>query len=132
MTTLIEKIGKDFKDAYAAKNMDKKNFLGVLKVEVTRKSKEPADDDVIAGIKSMIKNHKKSLEETQTPSLTNFELEILEEYLPQSISEEEVDKIIEEAISGGANNMGAIMGAFKGLEVDRKMVSQKANQKLNN
>jgi len=132
MSTLIEKISEDFMTAYKAKDMDTKNFLGVVKGEVTRKTKEPADESVIAGIKSMIKNHNKSLEETSTPSLTDSELSLLETYLPQAISEEEIDKVIEEAIAGGANNMGAIMGAFKGMEVDKKLVSQKANQKLNN
>ena len=131
MSTLIEKISEDFTTAYKAKDMDAKNFLGVVKGEVTRKTKEPSDEDVIADVKIMIKNHKKSLEEHGVPSLADSELSILETYLPQAMGEEEIDKVIEEAISGGANNMGMIMGAFKGMEVDKKIVSQKANQKLN-
>jgi hypothetical protein len=39
----------------------------------------------------------------------------------------EVDKLIE----SGANNIGMIMKAFAGKEVDRKLVQQIAKEKLN-
>ena len=34
--SLIERISKDFMSAYKAKDMEKKNFLGVIKTEVTK------------------------------------------------------------------------------------------------
>ena len=79
---LIERISNDFTEAYKAKDMDKKNFLGVIKTEVTKESKTPEDSYIISKIKSMIKNAE------ATNSLTDNELSILNEYLPTQMTEE--------------------------------------------
>ena len=79
---LIERISNDFTEAYKAKDMDKKNFLGVIKTEVTKESKTPEDSYIIRKIKSMIKNAE------ATNSLTDNELSILNEYLPTQMTEE--------------------------------------------
>jgi uncharacterized protein YqeY len=70
--SLIEKINKDFMLAYKAKEMEKKDFLGVLKTEVTKESKTPEDEYVVAKIKSMIKNAE------ATNSLSEAELSVLD------------------------------------------------------
>lgn len=41
--TLIEKINEDFVSAFKAREIDEKNFLGVLKTEITKESKIPED-----------------------------------------------------------------------------------------
>lgn len=128
--SLIERIGKDFTEAYKNKQITKKDFLGVVKGEVTRVSKEPSDQDVIAKIKSMIKNNQASFDLTGISSLSDEELEILNSYLPQQMTESEIDVVIEAAIKGGANNIGQIMGAFKGMEADKGMVKVKVEQLL--
>lgn len=131
MSTLIEKINSDFTTAYKAKEMEKKDFLGVLKGEVTRETKVPTDQQVIAKVKSMIKKNNESIETFKVSSLTDVELEILNSYVPKQMSESEIDAKVSEAISGGADNIGKIMGSFKGLEADMKLVKERAEKQLN-
>ena len=106
---LIETISADFMTAYKAKEMEKKDFLGVLKTEVTKESKTPEDSTVIAKIKSMIKSAE------GTNSLSETELEILNIYLPKQLTNEDLTKIVADYISENENaNMGKIMGFLKG------------------
>jgi uncharacterized protein YqeY len=108
---LIEKISIDFMEAYKAKEMAKKDFLGVLKTEVTKESKEPDDVTVVNKIKSMIKNAE------ATNSLSRFELEILNRYLPVQMSDEtlrhRIINYIEVSKLEGANEMGKVMAFLK-------------------
>lgn len=135
--TLIEKINTDFMEAFKAKNMDKKTFLGLVKTEATKDSKEPSDADVVKVLKKFEKSLLSIIEGNQTKDFppqdwtTQDELYIVQSYLPKQMSEEEIDAKIKEVVECGADNIGAIMGAFQGLEVDRKIVSQKAKQILN-
>jgi len=80
--SLIEKISKDFMSAYKAKDMEKKNFLGVIKTEVTKETKTPEDSYVVGKLKSMIKNAE------ATNSLDDYELNIINDYLPTQMTEE--------------------------------------------
>ena len=109
--TIIETINADFKTAFKGGEKEKKDFLGVLKTEVTRESKTPDDAHVIAKIKSMIKNG------SETDSLSSFELDILNEYLPSQMSEETLKSRLEFYISdnklSGMQNMGKVMGFLK-------------------
>ena len=97
--------------AYKAKDMDTKNFLGVLKTEITKESKDPDDSYVIAKIKSMIKNAE------ATESLTESELNLLNQYLPAQIGEPRLITIISTEIQekgyAGMKDMGKVMGWLK-------------------
>ena len=108
---LIEQIKEDFMTAYKAKEMEKKDFLGVLKTEVTKETKTPEDTAVVSIIKSMIKNAAK------TDSLTKEELTILEAYLPKQMSEDELTNVVKTFITdnglSGMPNMGKVMGYLK-------------------
>jgi uncharacterized protein len=109
--SLIEQINKDFMVAYKAKEMEKKDFLGVVKTEVTKESKTPNDKYVVSKIKSMIKNAE------ATNSLSEAELSVLETYLPTQLSEVELEVIINEFITRmGLNtprDMGKVMSYLK-------------------
>lgn len=130
--TLIEQIGKDFITAYKAKEIDKKDFLGVVKTEVTKESKTPDDTYVIGKLKSMIKNAEAS------DSLNEDELNILNSYLPQQISESDLKNLIitftsAEGISD-MKGMGKVMGFLKanhGGQYDGKMASTIIKEILN-
>ena len=109
--TLIEQIGKDFTTAFKAREMDKKNFLGLLKSEVTKESKTPDDVYIVSKIKSMIKNA------AATNSLSEDELAVLETYLPKQMSEAELGLAIglyikHEGLST-MKDMGKVMGYLK-------------------
>jgi len=129
---LIETINADFMTAYKEKNMEKKDFLGVLKTEVTKESKTPDDMYVIGKIKSMIKNAE------ATNSLSENELEILNGYLPKQLTEEELKEKISNIINdngfSGGKDMGKVMGLLKeGFDgqYDGKMASQLVKTLLN-
>jgi uncharacterized protein YqeY len=113
--------------AFKAKEMDKKNFLGLVKSTLTEKTKTPSDDDVVGLLKSMIKKHHASVEEYGVGTLTNLESEIIEGYLPEQYSENEIEYLIKEIIENSdKKDMGFIMGMFqkdhKG-KADNKLVS---------
>jgi len=126
-----EKINKDFITAFKAKEMEKKNFLGTLRGEIEREYDNPNNDDIIKKINSLIKKNKESIAEYNVPTLTDSELEVLNSYLPKQMSEEEVVAEVEALIGGGASNIGDIMKGFSGKQVDRKLVSTIAKNKLN-
>ena len=108
---LIEKINEDFLVAYKAKEMSRKDFLGVLKTEVTKESKTPEDSYIVGKIKSMIKNAE------ATNSLSELELEILNGYLPQQLSEDTLTSTIKDFIERNGikspKEMGKIMSFLK-------------------
>jgi uncharacterized protein YqeY len=109
--TLIEQISADFLSAYKNKEMDKKDFLGLLKSEVTRDEKSPSDFTVVSKIKSMIKSAE------STDSLTKSELSILHKYLPVQLSESDLTDAINNFIASNniesVKEMGKVMGWLK-------------------
>lgn len=109
--SLIEKIGEDFIFAYKAKDMEKKNFLGVIKTEVTKETKTPEDSYVVGKLKSMIKNAE------STNSLTDYELNIINDYLPTQMSEESlrdaISLLIEDYSLSTVKEMGKVMAYLK-------------------
>ena len=78
---LLEKLDSDFINAFKSKQIDKKNFLGVIRGEIqTQKGKgiEPTNENVI----KIIKKIEKSLIEVGTEE-AKLELTYLEPYLPK-------------------------------------------------
>lgn len=109
--SLIEKINEDFMTAYKAKEMERKDFLGVLKTEVTKESKTPEDTYVVGKIKSMIKNAE------STNSLSEMELNILNGYLPKQMGVDEIKEVIKNFVTQNNVNspkeMGRVMSYLK-------------------
>jgi len=125
--SLIGKIKTAFADAYKAKDMDLKNVIGTIKGEIERSAKDPkniTDDEVTKSLKSMLKKH------DENPSLTEVEIDFIETILPKQMSEADVDARLKELIDGGASHIGQIMGGFKGLNADMRMVKEKADAAL--
>lgn len=122
--SLIEKISKDFMSAYKDKDMEKKNFLGVIKTEITKETKTPEDSYVVAKLKSMVKNAQ------STNSLTEYELNIINNYLPTQMTEDVLRETIGDIITkeelSTMKDMGKIMGYLKSNfegEYDGKLAS---------
>jgi len=108
--SLKDKINADFMEAFKAKDMNKKNFLGVVKGEIQnevgRSGKD--DDETVLGI---LKKMEKSLKQTNTvESLT--ELEYIKPYLPSLMGEDRIREIILGLKTDGVTDMGKMMGAF--------------------
>lgn len=108
---LTEQINADFIAAFKAKEMEKKNFLGLIKGEIQNEASRPNavinDETVLAILRKM----EKSLKLTNTPESLG-ELEFLNPYLPQLMSEDRIREIIGGYKSDGVTNVGQIMGAF--------------------
>lgn len=121
--SLIKTISADFMAAYKEKNMPKKDFLGMLKTEVTRESKEPKDDKVIKVIKSMLKKDNEAVEKANelgqevTSRLSDEEKTILNSYLPKQLSEADLTIIVTNEIDANGydsqKDMGKLMGFLK-------------------
>ena len=136
---LIEKINKDFIDAYKAKNMGKKNFLGLIKGEASRDSKDPSDEEVLKVLKKMEKSLATSASNSEIlkDSWTiDDEIATVQSYLPTLMSEEEIEKelhIIMSTCSAEQLNIGYLMGSFnkefKG-KADNKIVSKLIKEML--
>jgi uncharacterized protein YqeY len=129
--TLKEQISKDFMTAFkeGESGRERKNFLGVIKGEIQTaegRGTEPTDENVL----SILKKVEKSLKQTNTEE-SKKELTFIEGYLPQMMSEEDIRKVVMTLVSGGATNIGQIMGQFnknyKG-KADNKIVSQVAKE----
>ena len=125
METLKERIEKDFILAFKAKEMEKKNFLGLIKGEIQLQEGrgiESTDENVLSVLKKM----EKSLKQTNTEESLK-ELNYISEYIPKQMDKSEIEIIVNQYINSGMNNIGQIMGKFnsehKG-KADNKMVSE--------
>ncbi len=122
---LKEKISEDFMVAFKAKDMNKKNFLGVIKGEIQNaelRGISPTDENVL----NILRKMEKSLMQTNTPE-SLAELEYVKPYLPAMMGKERIKEIILNYQSNGLTNVGQMMGefnkTFKGL-ADNKLVSE--------
>ena len=102
------------------------------------------DDEVSKVLLSLVKQRKDSIEQftasgrTELAAKEKVELAVLEEYLPQSATPDEIEAAVTEAISEtGASSMkemGAVMKASEvklaGKTVDRKTMSEVVKAKL--
>lgn len=123
--SLKEQIQADFMEAFKAKNMDKKNFLGLIKGEIQnefgRSGKE--DDETVLGI---LKKMEKSLKQTNTDE-SLAELEYIKPYLPTLMDEFTIRSIIRTFKKEGVDDMGKMMGEFNKVykgKADNALVSK--------
>lgn len=123
--TLKEKINADFIEAFKAKDMTKKTFLGILKGEIQNEEGRgtvSTDESVL----NIVKKMEKSLKTTNTPE-SLAELEYLKPYLPVLMGEDRIREILIDYKNNGLSNVGQMMGefnkSFKGM-ADNKLVSE--------
>lgn len=144
-----EKIINDMKDAMKSQDKEKLAVLrmvkGAMQLEEISKKQELNDEDVIGVIAKQIKTRKESIVEFEKGNRadlvekTQAEIKILETYMPEQLSEEEVNKIIDEAIEQvnpqAPSDMGKIMGIvtpkLKG-RADMSSVSKLVKEKISN
>lgn len=91
-----------------------------IKEEELAKESQLTDDEIIDVISSEIKKRKEAIEGFEKGERQDLvekekkEVEILEKYLPEQLSEEEIKKLAKEAISkvgdSGPQDMGKVMG----------------------
>ena len=108
--SLREQINVEFMTAFKNKEMEKKNFLGVLKGEIQNEEGRGVNvtDEVVI---SILKKMEKSLTQTNTDESLK-ELEYIKPYLPTLMDETLIRSIINSYKNTGIDNMGKMMGAF--------------------
>lgn len=126
--TLQEKLKKDLIVAMKAKDSDRKGAIRILMGEFARQREKTVDDEQVIGIiKKLIKSERELLAAQNNEEDSPF-IAIMEEYLPQQASEEEIRDWIEENVDlAGLNNkmlaMKPIMAHF-GSSVDGNVVKK--------
>lgn len=145
---LKDRIYQDIVAAMKAKDKDKLSVLrmlkGSLQLENINKGKELTDDVVIDVISREIKQRKESIAEftkggrEDLANETAKESEILKAYLPEQLSEEEIEKIIDQVFASvaptSAKDMGKVMKEVTPLvkgKADMSHVSALIKERLN-
>lgn len=117
---------------------------GAIQLEAINKKKELTDEDVVAVISKQIKMRNDSIAEFTKAGRTDLaeqnqkEIEILSKYMPEQLSSDEIDKIIQEAfekLNPTSKDMGLIMKEvspkLKG-KADMSLVNAIIKEKLAN
>lgn len=144
--SLIEQLKKDNLEARKQKNTVKSNLLSTLVSEAVMIGKndgnrEPTEAEITAVIKKFVKNGRETLKALEKGDRdtgeARQELEILESYLPEQLSEEKLSEIIDGIIADlpekNMKMMGKVMGALKDGHdgsFDGKMASNLVRAKL--
>ena len=121
--TLLEQLNKDM--IVSMKNKDSFSLgvirmaKGAIQLEAINKKKELTDEDIVSVISKQIKMRNDSITEFTKAGRTDLveqnqkEIEILNKYMPEQLSLDEVNKIIEEAFTKvnptSNKDMGLIM-----------------------
>ena len=135
--TLKERINADYMTAFKAKDSVSKNLLSVIKGEIQTIEKNTgvtklSDEDVTKILNKSVKSLKESLSSVSGEKVESiqFELNIIESYLPKQLSVEEIQSKIDALVASGVKNMGQIMKEFSTLPADKKIVSELAKKSL--
>ncbi len=145
--SLMEKIRNDMKEAMKSKEKERLSTIRMLISEIKKRQidsgKEFDDNDILRVIKSMVKSREDSVKAYKEGGREDLaekeqkEIDVLKSYLPEQLSEKEIEKIVEEAIkeSGAVSvrDMGKVMKivmAKYGSQVDGKVVNRIVKEKL--
>ena len=128
---IVDKIDKSLTDAL--KNKDQDRTLTLRSIISQKKQKEIekrtqdkkniTDEDMILILNKMVKQRRESIELYKQGGRQDLvdketkELKIIQEYLPEQLSEEEIKEICEQAINNlkasSLKDMGKVMGIIK-------------------
>ena len=143
MSDLKQRINDNVKDAMRAKEKERLKTLRLItsaikQIEVDKRIELDKDDDIVAVLEKMLKQRKDSIEAFEKAGRDDLtaievaEVAIIKEYMPEQMSDEDVDALIVEAIAatGAAEmkDMGKVMADLKPRvqgRADMGKVSQK-------
>ena len=145
---LVDDLSAALKEAMKAKDKPKLDAIRQVQTEIAKKKsekgEEATDELVLAVISSYVKKMTKAVEEYQTlgdrgtemAEKIQFEIDFLSEWLPEQLSEEEVEKIVNAVLIEmgdiDISQMGKVIGAVmsKGDGIDGSLVSKIVKSKL--
>jgi len=149
--SIQDKIISDIKEAMKAKEQDKLRVLRSLKAKLMEKEiserkggeAKLSDDQAVEVLMKAAKQRKESIEQFEDGGRDDLaenekkELKIIEAYLPEMMSEEEVREVVKEKIeqlgASGMQDMGKVMGPLMGQlkgKADGSVVSKVVKEEL--
>ena len=146
--SLKQQIISDMTAAMKAQDAARTSTLRMLKAAITNREKEGGgeltDEDVQKLLRSQVKQRRDSVDQYQKASRQDLadkeqaEIAIIEAYLPQAASQEEIAQAVAAAVAEtGASSMKDMGGVMKaamaklaGKNADGKMVSEAVKAKL--
>ena len=148
--TLSEQVDRDIKEAMKAKQADRLVVLRLLKAAIKNAAIEKGgqagvldDAEATAIIRKQVKQRQDSIEgfeKGNRPELAakeRAEIDVLNTYLPQALSPEELGRLVDEAIAEtgatGKAQMGAVMKALTPKvagRADGRTLSQEVQKRL--
>lgn len=127
--SLKAQITEDMKNAMRAKETARlgtiRLLLSAIKQREVDERIELTDADVIGVIEKMLKQRRDSIaayesaKRTDLADIEKFEVSVLQTYLPQQLTEDEVKALLEKVVTdtgaAGMQDMGKVMAAIKPL-----------------
>ena len=131
--TLKAQITEDMKTAMRAKDSARLGAIRLLLAAIKQREVderiELSDVDVIGAIEKMLKQRRDSITAYESANrhdladVEKFEVIVLQTYLPQQLTEDEVKAILEQVVvdtaAVGVKDMGKVMAAIKPLVAGR-------------
>lgn len=144
---LSERINNDLKEAMKNKDTFKLSVIRMVKGAMQLAKKNPreelTDDDIIDVLSKQIKMRKEAIVQFEEGGREDLveqnkkEIEILSSYMPEEMSEEElnktIDKVFEEVKPSSQKDMGLVMKSITPLvkgRVDMSLVSKLIKERL--
>ena len=144
-----EELLQDLKEAMKNKDTLRKDTITMLRAAILQVEKDSQkvlnDDEICAIVAKEVKKRKESVKEYEDAGREDIadnlkkEIEILSKYLTEQLTEEEIRKMVEDAIveSGAASprDMGKVMSILRPKtagKADGKLVSDIVKEKLAN
>lgn len=128
MSDLKATIALATKNAMRGRERERVSALRLVNAEIkqvevdTRKTL--GDDDVIAVLTRMLRQRRDSLGQYENAgredlaAVERFEIDVIEEFLPEALSEAEIDEAVRDAVravgASSMKDMGKVMGTLKG------------------
>lgn len=137
MSGLADRLRSDLNAARRERDKLRTLVLSTTLSEVRNRQielgREPTDEDVTEVVSRAIKKRREAAEQIRAVGRTDLadkeeqEAALLLPYMPEQLSEPEVRQMVQDAIAGGAKNVGAVMsvimprlkGRFDGRETNR-------------
>ena len=144
---LIDTIDQHIKDAMRAQSKDRlmalRNIKSFLKNKLIEARGQLSDEAGLQALSTLAKQRRESIEAYEKAARQDLvekekaELEVIQEFLPSALSEQDIDMLIQEAVkeigAKGPQDMGQIMKVLK-LKVtgraDGKLVSTRVQEAL--
>jgi len=145
--SLLRRFDDDLKQALKAAERSKVSVIRMVKAAVKNaqieKGRELTDEEIISVLFAMAKQRRESIEQFTRGSRADLvrneeqELGILQSYMPQQLGNDEIERMIHDAIressAAGAQDMGKVMRILmpriRGL-ADGKYVNQRVKELL--